>query len=84
MLVNPTNPWDGTGRTATVNLGGTYYLAQTSGGGEVPPDGTRPGSVSYSPVVSVILPPYSAAVLLNAAPAGFRAEAHIAAGNRVR
>ena len=84
VLVNPTNPWDGTGRTATVNLGGTYYLAQTSGGGEVPPDGTRPGSVSYSPVVSVILPPYSAAVLLNAAPAGFRAEAHIAAGNRVR
>ena len=72
VLVNPTNPWDGTGRTATVALGGTYYLAETSGGGEVPADGARPGSVSYSPVTSVTLPPYSAAVLLNAAPSGIQ------------
>jgi hypothetical protein len=80
VLVNPTNPWDGTGYTATVNLGGVYYLAVTSGGGEVPADGTRPGSVSYSPVASVTLPPYSAAVLLNAMPLGFNALPYVTVG----
>lgn len=68
VLVNPTNPWDGTGITVQVDLGGTYYLAQTSGGGEVPASGVPTGSVSYQPVSSVTLPPYSAAVLLTSRP----------------
>jgi hypothetical protein len=54
--------------TAKVNLGGTYYLAQTSGGGFVPENGIPTGSVSYQAVNQVTLPPYSAAVLLNQAP----------------
>jgi hypothetical protein len=68
VLVNPTNPWDGTGITQVVELGGTYYLAQTSGGGEVPESGKPSGLVSYTAVSSVTLPPYSAAVLLTNRP----------------
>ena len=68
VLVNPTNPWDGTGVTRVVNLGGTYYLAQTSGGGEVPESGVPEGSVSYQAVTQVMLPSFTAAVLLNAHP----------------
>jgi hypothetical protein len=51
-----------------VNLGGTYYLAQTSGGGEVPESGVPTGSVSYQAVTQVRLPPFTAAVLFNAQP----------------
>ena len=68
VLVNPTNPWDGSGVTRTVSLRGTYYLAQTSGGGDVPESGDPTGAVSYSPVTQVTLPPYTAAVLLNSRP----------------
>lgn len=68
VLVNPTSPWDGTGVTRTVDLGGTYYLAQCSGGWAVTEDGSAPGSVTYRAVASVSLPPYSAAVLLAARP----------------
>jgi hypothetical protein len=68
VLVNPTNPWDGTGITRVVNLGGTYYLARTNGGGEVPESGVPTGSVSYQAVTQVTLPPFTAAVLLNARP----------------
>lgn len=70
VLVNPTNPWDGTGTTVDVDLGGTYYLAQTSGGGVVPDTGIPDGSVSYQEVSNVTLPPYSAAVLFNTLPSG--------------
>lgn len=68
VLVNPTNPWDGTGQTIPITLGGTYYLAQTSGGGEVPVNGIPTGSITYQAVTSLNLPPYSAAVLFNAHP----------------
>jgi len=68
VLVNPSSPYDGTGMTAKVNLGGNYYLAQTSGGGFVPENGIPTGSVSYQAVNQITLPPYSAAVLLNQAP----------------
>lgn len=68
VLVNPTNPWDGSGVTRTISLGKTYYLAETAGGGEVPSNGIPTGSVSYRPVSSVKLKPYSAAILLNSRP----------------
>jgi hypothetical protein len=68
VLVNPTSPWDGTALTATLSLGGTFYLAQPSGGGLVPPDGVPTGTLNYSAVTQVVLPPYSAVVLLNARP----------------
>lgn len=68
VLVNATNPWDGTGKTRTVSLDKTYYLAKTSGGGTVPESGTKPGSVSYEAVNSVTLGPYSAAVLIGTPP----------------
>lgn len=62
------NAQDSSGTTVTVNLGGTYYLAQTSGGGPVSPSGNPTGEVSYRAVTSVTLPPYSAAILLNEMP----------------
>ncbi len=68
VLVNPTNPWDGSGATVSVALGDTYYRAQPTGGGRVPPDGIPTGSLDYTPCTSVTLPPYSAAVLLTAHP----------------
>lgn len=64
VLVNPTNPWDGSGVTRTLPLGGTYYLAQPAGGGEVPADGVPTSSIGYLPVNQVTLPPFSAAVLM--------------------
>jgi hypothetical protein len=68
VLVNPTSPWDGTGATRSVALGGTYHLAECSGGGDLPADGVPTGSVTYRAVTSISLPPYSAAVLLNERP----------------
>jgi hypothetical protein len=62
------NAQDSSGTTVTVNLGGTYYVAQTSGGGPVSPSGNPTGEVSYRAVTRVTLPPYSAAVLLNEMP----------------
>ena len=43
VLVNPSNPWDGTAVTRTIDLGGAFYLAQASGGGAVAADGTPAG-----------------------------------------
>lgn len=63
VLVNPT-----TDETRTVNLGGTYYRAATSGGGAVPASGVPTGTVTYSAVTSVTLPPYTAVVLFNTHP----------------
>jgi hypothetical protein len=68
VLVNPTSPYDGTGITRTVNLGGTYYRAVTSGGGTVPASGVPTGMLSYQVVTSVTLPPYTAIVLFNTHP----------------
>jgi len=67
VLVNPTNPWDGSGITVTVNLGGTYRMAKTSGGGTVPGNGVPTGRVTYKKVTKVTLPPYSSAILLKSA-----------------
>ena len=75
VLVNPTSPWDGTGITRTISLGGTCYLAATSGGGIVPGTGIPGGTVSYGPVTSVTLQPYSAAVLFTSNPATAAASA---------
>jgi hypothetical protein len=62
------NAQDSSGTTVTVNLGGTYYLTQTSGGGPVSSSGTSTGEVSYQAATSITLPPYSAAVLFNEMP----------------
>lgn len=64
VLVNPTNPWDGSGVTRTLGLGASYRLAVGSGGGAVGADGVPTGSLTYQSVASVTLPPYTAAVLL--------------------
>ena len=56
------------GTSATINLGGTFYLAKVSGGGLVTSSGTPTGKVTYEAVTRVTLPPYSAAVLFNAVP----------------
>jgi hypothetical protein len=68
VLVNPTSPWDGTDLNISIDLDGTYYLAQTSGGGNITPEGTPTGTLIYRPVTQVELPPYSAAVLLSKQP----------------
>ncbi|MBI3959746.1 MAG: hypothetical protein HY328_13130 [Chloroflexi bacterium] len=68
VLVNPTSPWDGSGITSTVDLGGVFYLAQPSGGGAVPENGIPTGTVTYQAVTQVVLPPYTAVVLLNQEP----------------
>ncbi len=68
VLVNPTNPWDGTGVTRTLHLAATYYQAVTHGGGEVYEDGVSDASVHYQAVTQVTLPPYSAVVLFNTRP----------------
>ena len=50
----------------TVPLGGTYYLAQPSGGGTVPGNGVLPAAwtVAYAPMTSVTLAPGHAALLV--------------------
>jgi Ca2+-binding RTX toxin-like protein len=72
VLVNPTSPWDGTGMTRKVDLGGTFQLVKTSGGGALPPSGVPGGTLSFEAVTSVTLPPYSAAVVLGEAPSELR------------
>jgi len=62
------NAQDRSGTTLTINLGGTYYLTQTRGGGPVPVSGVPTGEVTYQAVTRVSLPPYSAAVLFNKMP----------------
>ncbi|MEW6059803.1 MAG: putative glycoside hydrolase [Actinomycetota bacterium] len=68
VLVNPTSPWDGTGVTRTVDLGGTFQLVRTSGGGALPPSGVPGGTVTFETVTEATLPPYSAAVVLTGMP----------------
>ncbi len=68
VLVNATSPWDGTGTTRTIDLGRTYQLAKTNGGGDVPESGSKPGGVTYESVSQVTLAPYSAAVLVGSTP----------------
>jgi hypothetical protein len=58
VLVNPT------GSTVTLSLGATYRRAVPSGGGYVPTNGAKPGSLSYQSVTSVTLAPGEAAILL--------------------
>jgi hypothetical protein len=62
------NAQDWSGTTVTVNLGATYYLAQTRGGGPVSISGIPTGEVTYQPVTRVTLPPYSGVILLNGIP----------------
>jgi hypothetical protein len=54
--------------TRSINLGGTYYRANPSGGGLVPSDGSAPGSMSYSALTSLNLGPHQAMIVLNALP----------------
>jgi hypothetical protein len=68
VLVNPTNPWDESAVTRTVDLGGTYYLCLGSGGGPLPESGIPDSGLAYRSVSSIILRPFSAAVLLNELP----------------
>jgi hypothetical protein len=57
--------------TRSIDLGGTYYLAQPSGGGLVPADGDISAwSVQYGPVNRIELAPNQAAILLNVTPQG--------------
>jgi len=68
VLVNPTTPGSSTGVTHTITLGRTYYLAKTSGGGNVSSSETLSGTVTYQAVTSVTLPPFSAVVLFSSLP----------------
>ena len=61
VLLNPAD----SGAPVTVPLGGTYNRVDPVGGGEVPVDGTAPGSLTYTAVSEVTLPPHTAVVLLN-------------------
>ncbi|MBP7865236.1 MAG: hypothetical protein KA419_04740 [Acidobacteria bacterium] len=64
VLVNPTNPWDGSGVTRDVDLGAPFRRAWGNGGGFVGSDGVPTGTLFYETVTSVNLPPAMAAVLL--------------------
>jgi len=77
VLVNPTSPWDGTGVTRTVDLGGSFHLVHTSGGGALPPSGVPGGTLTFETVTSVTLPPYSAAVVLTQAPSELRCRGQV-------
>lgn len=68
VLVNPTRPGSSTGVTRTITLDHTYYLAKTSGGGNVSSSGVPSGAVTYQAVTSMTLPPFSAAVLFSSLP----------------
>lgn len=63
VLVNPTSPYDGSGVTRTVQLGGEFWTAAPSGGGIVPPDGAPTGGLSWTAVTSVTLAPNTSAIL---------------------
>ena len=58
VLVNP-------GTTSLkLNLGATYKLVHSFGGGAVPTNGTKPGSLSTTSATSITIPAHSARVLL--------------------
>jgi hypothetical protein len=58
VLVNP----DDTARS--ISLGATYQRVVPSGGGEVPADGSAPGSLGYQAVSTLNLGAHRAAILL--------------------
>ncbi|MFN8597857.1 MAG: putative glycoside hydrolase [Anaerolineae bacterium] len=62
VIVNPASD------AHTINLGGTYYQANPSGGGIVPADGLAPGTINYAAVTSINLGAHQAAVVLNVRP----------------
>jgi hypothetical protein len=62
VLVNPSST------SHAIDLGGTYYRANPSGGGIVPADGTSPGLFSYTAVTSINLGANQAAVMVNVMP----------------
>ena len=68
VLVNPTSPYDGTGVTRTVDLGRSAYVVEGHGGGWLPELGEPTGTLSFQLVDQVILPPFTAAVLVYDAP----------------
>jgi PKD repeat protein len=68
VLVNPTNPWDGSAVTRTIQLNTTRYLATGNGGGNLPENAVPTGTLTYQAVTQVILPPFTAAILLNSNP----------------
>ncbi|MBE9565937.1 MAG: hypothetical protein IMF16_04230 [Proteobacteria bacterium] len=63
VLVNPTEI------TREVDLGATYHAACPQGGGPVPTDGSKPGSLTYRALQSLTLAPHQGAVLLTECPA---------------
>jgi hypothetical protein len=63
VLVNPTE------ETREVDLGATYHAACPQGGGFVPADGSKPGSLTYRVVQHLTLAPHQGAVLLTECPA---------------
>jgi hypothetical protein len=74
ILVNPGPD------TRSIDLGGTYYLAQPGGGGIVPANGDISAwSVQYTPVNRIELGPDQAAILLNAVPGAHRSPDNLTA-----
>jgi hypothetical protein len=62
VLVNPTTI------SQMVNFTTTYYSVNPIGGGDVPPSGVAPGSLSHTAVTLVTLNAHQAAILLNQSP----------------
>jgi hypothetical protein len=81
VLVNPTSAADGSAVTRDIQLGGTFYLAVGSGGGEVAADGRSNAVLQYVPVTSVRLGPSSAAVLFSRYPGELAAPFRLNVGN---
>lgn len=79
VLVNPNHA----GAPVSVNLDAVYQQVEPQGGGFVPADGSEPGSLSYTAVSQVTLPPYSAAVLLNSVPRQASSPAYGRAANGI-
>jgi len=76
VLVNPTNPWDGSAVTRTIQLGRALQQVQLSGGGVVGEDGTTDAAVTTTPATEVTLGPATAIVLL-ASPPPHRVRRHL-------
>jgi len=66
VLVNPTET------TREVDLGATYHAACPEGGGPVPADGSKPGSLTYRAVSRLTLAPHQGAILLTQRPTSRR------------
>lgn len=68
VMVNPTNPWEDAKIDASIELGGTYFLVKSNGGGSVPENGIPTGNLTYEAVTHVTLPPATAVILLKQSP----------------